>query len=97
MHNGKHSHSRYLPKHLTVAEKSCLGEKVEDAHVKPSKAVLGFHPEPEEVAPSIHGSVRKILVNKGCEKYELKNAKQRMGTSKKNLVYNILLFRDEEV
>ncbi|PHZ15010.1 uncharacterized protein RHIMIDRAFT_235767 [Rhizopus microsporus ATCC 52813] len=56
MHNGKLSHSRYLPKHLTVAEKSCLSEKVEDAHFKPNKAVLGFHPEPEEVAPSIHDS-----------------------------------------
>lgn len=85
IHNGKCSHSRYLPDHLAVAEKSCLGEKVNDAHVKPSKAVLGFHPEPEEAAPSIHDSVRKILINKDRTKYELKNAKQRMGISKKLL------------
>lgn len=75
IHNGKYNHSRYLLEHLTVAEKSRLSEKAEDAHVKPSKAVLGFHPEPREVAPSIYDSVRKILINKYRAKYELKNTR----------------------
>jgi hypothetical protein len=42
VHSGKHSHSRYLPKHLTAAEKRRLDEKInEDPHIKPSKTVVG--------------------------------------------------------
>ncbi|ORE08202.1 hypothetical protein BCV72DRAFT_240685 [Rhizopus microsporus var. microsporus] len=80
--NGKHSHSTYLPKHLTVAGKCCLDEKVDkDPHVKSSKAVVGVSSRTGEVVPSIYNSVGKILINKDCAKYELNNAEQRMGVS----------------
>ncbi|CEG77633.1 hypothetical protein RMATCC62417_12346 [Rhizopus microsporus] len=82
VHNGKHSHSAYLPKHLTVAEKCRLYEKVDEApHVKPSKTAVGVSSRTGEVVPSIYNSVGKILINKDRAKYELNNAMQRMGVS----------------
>ncbi|CEG64717.1 hypothetical protein RMATCC62417_01643 [Rhizopus microsporus] len=54
VHNRKHSHSTYLPKHLTVTEKLRLDEKVdEDSHVKPNKAVVGVSSRTGGVVPSI--------------------------------------------
>ncbi|CEI90591.1 hypothetical protein RMCBS344292_04912 [Rhizopus microsporus] len=82
VHNGKHSQSTYLRKHLTVAEKRRLDEKVEeDPHVKPSKAVVEASSRTGEAVPSICNSVIKTLINKDRAKYELNNAKQRMGAS----------------
>ncbi|CEJ01290.1 hypothetical protein RMCBS344292_15322 [Rhizopus microsporus] len=76
VHNGKHSHSTYLPKHLTVAEKCRLDEKVdEDPHIKPSKAVVGVSSRTEEAVPAVYNSVSKILINKDRAKNELDNAK----------------------
>ena len=82
VHNGKHSHSTYLPKHLIVTEKCCLDEKVDkDPHVNPSKAVVGVSSRAGRVAPPIYNSVIRTLINKDRAKYELNNAKQRTGVS----------------
>ncbi|CAO3671884.1 unnamed protein product [Rhizopus microsporus] len=68
--------------HLTVAEKCHLDEKVdEDPHVKLSKAIVGVSSRTGEAVRSIYSSVSMILINKGRAKYELNNAKQRMGVS----------------
>ncbi|KAG1266648.1 hypothetical protein G6F68_002569 [Rhizopus microsporus] len=69
-------------RHLTVAEKCHLDEKVdEDPHVKLSKAIVGVSSRTGEAVRSIYSSVSMILINKGRAKYELNNAKQRMGVS----------------
>ena len=82
VHNGKHRHSTYLPKHLIVTEKCCLDEKVDkDPHVNPSKAVVGVSSRAGRVAPPIYNSVIRTLINKDRAKYELNNAKQRTGVS----------------
>ncbi|ORE22138.1 hypothetical protein BCV71DRAFT_224740, partial [Rhizopus microsporus] len=82
VHNGKHRHSTYLPKHLIVTEKCRLDEEVDkDSHVNPSKAVVGVSSRTRGVAPSIYNSVIRTLINKDCVKYELNNAKQKMGVS----------------
>ncbi|KAG1168839.1 hypothetical protein G6F70_008881 [Rhizopus microsporus] len=63
-------------------EKCRLDEEVDkDSHVNPSKAVVGVSSRTGGVAPSIYNSVIRTLINKDRAKYELNNAKQRMGVS----------------
>lgn len=75
LRNGKHSHSRYLPKYLTVQRDVLMKKLMKIPKSNLIRLLLELHQESGKVAPSIYDSVSKILINKeprkvGIEQYQ---------------------------